>query len=58
MYASIFVKFNINLYVLFIYEDICTKFADNVHGYENISIKTFGLISKKKMAVIVDCSKT
>ena len=27
-----------------IYEDILTKFAENDCGYENISVKSFGLV--------------
>ena len=41
--------FYINLYISFIYEDIVTKFAENVCGYENISVKTF-----KPLATILD----
>ena len=47
----------INLYILFIYEDIFTKFAENVYGYENVSVKSFFLILNNKMAAIADCSK-
>ena len=38
-----FVMFYINLYISFIYEGILTKFAKNVCGYENISVKNFFL---------------
>ena len=31
-----------------IYEDIFTKFAENVYGYENISVKKFAMILKKQ----------
>ena len=31
--------FYINLYIAFIYEDIFTKFAESVYGYENMSVK-------------------
>ena len=38
----------------YIYIDIF-KFAENTYGYENISVKKFGLILKNKMADIADC---
>ena len=31
--------FYVNLYVTVIYEDIFTKFAENVYGCENMSVK-------------------
>ena len=31
--------FVINLYIAFMYEDIFTKFAENVYGCENMSVK-------------------
>ena len=40
--------FYINLNILFMYKDIFTKFADNVYGYENMSVQNFGLILKTK----------
>ena len=36
--------FYLNLYILFIYEDILTKFAENVYGHENMSTWNFVLI--------------
>ena len=39
--------FYINLYISFFYEDIFTKFTENVHGYENMSVKNVVLILKK-----------
>ena len=41
----------------FIYEDIFTKFVENVYGSENMSVKNFVLILKNSMAAIADCSK-
>ena len=35
------------LYIAFIYEDIFTKFAENVYGCENMCLKNFVLILKK-----------
>ena len=49
--------FCINLNISFIYEDIFTKFAGNVYGYENLSRKKFTLILKNKMAAIANCLK-
>ena len=49
--------FCINLNISFIYEDIFTKFAGNVYGYENLSLKHFSLILKNKMAAIANCLK-
>ena len=49
--------FYFNLYISFIYEDIFTKFAENVYGYENMSLKYFVLILKKNMATMAECSK-
>ena len=50
-------RFCINLNISFIYEDIFTKFAENVYGYENLSLKNFSLILKNKMAAIANCLK-
>ena len=47
----------INLYISFIYEYIFTEFAENVYGYENMSVKKFVLILKNNMAAIANCSK-
>ena len=33
--------FKVKLYIVFIYEDIFTKFAENVYGCENMSVKKF-----------------
>ena len=50
--------FYINLYVSFISEDIFTRFAENVYGCENMSVKHFALVLKRKMAAIaLICSK-
>ena len=38
------------LNISFIYEDIFTKFAGNVYGYENLSLKNFSLILKNTIA--------
>ena len=38
-------------------EDIFTKFAENVYGFENMSVKNFVLILKDNMAAIADYSK-
>ena len=46
--------FCINLNILFIYEDIFTKFAGNVYGYENLSLQNFSLILKNKMAALAN----
>ena len=46
-------SFYINLYVLFIYENIFTKLSENVYGYENMSLKTFVLIFKKMAAIAI-----
>ena len=35
--------------------DIFTKFAENVYGCENMSVKNFVLILKNNMAAIDDC---
>ena len=32
--------------MLFIYKDIFTEVTENVYGYENMSVQTFGLILK------------
>ena len=37
--------------------DIFTKFAENVYGCENMSLKNFVLILKYNMAAIAECSK-
>ena len=50
-------RFCINLNISFIYGDIFTKFAGNVYGYENLSLKNFSLILKNKMAAIANCLK-
>ena len=50
-------RFCINLNISFIYEDIFTKFAGNVYGYKNLSLKNFSLILKNKMAAIANCLK-
>ena len=47
-------RFCINLYISFIYSFIFTKFAGNVYGYENLSLKNFSLILKNKMAAIAN----
>ena len=49
--------FCIHLNVSFIYEDIFTKFAGNVYGNKNLSLKNFSLILKNKMAAIANCLK-
>ena len=49
--------FCINLNISFIYEDIFTKFAGNVYGYENLSLQNFSVILKNKMAAIANCLK-
>ena len=49
--------FYINLYILFIYDDIFTKFAKNVYGSENMSKKFFLIILKNKMSDIANCLK-
>ena len=36
--------FYINLYISFICEYIFTRFAENVHGCENMSVKDFGIL--------------
>ena len=36
---------------------IFTKFAGNVYGYENLSLKNFSLILKNKMSAIANCLK-
>ena len=50
-------RFCININISFISEDIFTKFAGNVYGYENLSLQNFGLILKNKMATIANCLK-
>ena len=50
-------RFCINLNISFIYEDIFTKFAGNVYGYENLSLKNCSLILKNKMSAIANCLK-
>ena len=50
-------RFCTNLNISFIYEDIFTKFAGNVYGYENLSLENFSLILKNKMAAIANCFK-
>ena len=39
--------FYINLYISFIYEDIFTKFAENVYGCENMPVKILYSFLKK-----------
>ena len=41
----------------FIYEDIFTKFAENVYGCENLSETNFVLILKNNMAAIANYLK-
>ena len=41
--------FKINLYILSSYEDIFTKFVENVYGCENMSLKMMVLIFKNNM---------
>ena len=48
--------FYTNLNILLIYNNIFTKFAGNVYGYENLSVQNDGLILKNKMAVIAKLS--
>ena len=43
--------------ISFIYKDIFIKFARNVYGYENMSVKNFGLILKSTMAAIANYLK-
>ena len=50
-------RFCINLNISFIYEHIFTKFAGNVYGYKNLSLKNFSLALKNKMAAIANCLK-
>ena len=52
-----FVIFLINLYIAFIYENVFTKFAENVYGCKNMSVTNFVLILKNNMAAIADCLK-
>ena len=40
-----------------VYNDIFTKFAGNVYGYENLSLQNFSLILKNKIAAIANCLK-
>ena len=49
--------FYINLYISFIDEDVFIKFAENVYGCENMSVKSFRVILKNNMASIPDCLK-
>ena len=51
-----FVTFYINLKISFVYEDIF-KFAENVYGYENMSVKKFVDFLKYKMATMSNFSK-
>ena len=46
--------FKIKLYLSFIYEDILTKFAENVYGCGNMSPKKIGTRLKNNMAHISD----
>ena len=50
-------RFCINLNISFIYKDIFTKFAGDIYGYENLSLKNFSLILKNKMAAIANSLK-
>ena len=50
-------RFCINLNISFIYSFIFTKFAGNVYGYENLSLKNFSLILKNKMTAVANCLK-
>ena len=52
-----FVPFFINHKISFIYEDIFTKFPENVYRCENMPVTIFLLILKNKMASIADCLK-
>ena len=49
--------FYIKLYISSIYEDNFTKFAENIYGCENMSVKKLVLILKNNIAAIADCSK-
>ena len=49
--------FKIKLYILFSYEYIFTKFAENVYGCENMSVKNDFTSLKKNMAAIANCWK-
>ena len=49
--------FYINLHVSFIYQDIFTKFAENVYVCENMSIKKFCHHFKNNIATMANCSK-
>ena len=55
----VFAYFYINLYISFIYEDILTKFAENVYGCENMSVKNFVSFRKKQNVglIIAYCLK-
>ena len=58
VYACVcFSYFLINLYITFIYEDIFTKFAENVYGCENMSVTNVVLILKNNMAAIARFAK-
>ena len=46
-----------HIFKSFIIEVIFIKFAENVYGCENMSVKTFVLVLKNNMAAIADCSK-
>ena len=49
--------FKIMLYISFSYEDVFTKFAENVCGCEDMSVKNSGTYFKKdnNIAAIADC---
>ena len=49
--------FYINPYILFIYEDIFTKFAEDVYDCENMSVKMLYSFKKNNLVTIDDCSK-
>ena len=52
-----FITFCINLNISFIYEHIFTKFAGNVYGYKNLSLKNFSLRESQKQCHKADCAK-
>ena len=49
--------FYINLYISFNYEEIFTKFAENIYVSENKSVKILSSFLKNNMAAIADCSE-
>ena len=50
--------FYINLYILFISEDIFPRFAENVSSYENMSVNNFLVILNNKKATITNVWKS